>query len=221
MKNLKVFQKVIALVGTVVIAGSLTGCVKKSKCNIPYEHAHKYVSGSTGATTYRDSETEWLFPDFARTDDTVALSQKIADMTRFNLLGISENQEYLSKQMEKNKPYKLYEISFVSTRTKMIDIRIDESIPRNKKDAVIFTGINIAWAKEEDAPDHTDNMCDVTFKYIGYKVYTDDKGRRITMRSEPVDDIFSITNEYPYFRMDDFYTEEYSDTYKNESHKTR
>lgn len=220
MKNLKIYQKCIAFLSAVAIASTLTGCAKKMKCNIIYGHAHKYIS-STRVTTYRDSEREKI-GDLTWTDETTILNQDITDMTKFNLVSIAGNQNYLSEQMEKNIPHTVYQYSYIyfmprtTYKTSVVNGKI-VSTPQT----TIVPMIHYAWTTDENHSGLTGYMKDVTYKYYGYKTYVDDKGKTRVMKSELVDDIFNISREYPYFKLNDFYTEEYSESYKNKSQKIK
>ena len=55
---------------------------------------------------------------------------------------------------------------------------------------------------------------DVNYKYRAYKIVTNKKGKQKLEESELVDDITTIKDEYPYFKLSDYKEKVYSYTYE-------
>ena len=186
--NIKSGITLVLTIGTIMIG---SGCNKMSKCDISYDHAHKFVT-SSGIETYWNNERVNI-NEFNWTDEAVELNSEIQAMTELGLIKISDNEEALKEWVKYIIPFVEYE--YVIKMYDLPDRSIYSSDPQNNK----LTG----------------NMRDVTPKFHAYNFYKDKAGKFKAIKSKEVDDIFSIASEYPYVKLNDLYELEYSEPYKD------
>ena len=202
-ENIKKRIKGTSLILTVLVAGLLaTGCAKEVNCNVKLDnkdHAHLYTT-STGFKTYRNSEYEVL--DGSNWNEQyIEATDEINEMGKLGLFKITENLEPLQEQMDNDIPYTEYEYKR-STMMMIGKIFIPRTVER--------------WTNDSEVSRQTGALRDVSHKYYGYKIGTDKKGNRVIIKSELVDDIFSVASEYPYFKVGDNHTLSYSESYTKE-----
>lgn len=203
MKNLKLTKKItgICLLSTTIAISSLSGCAKKMDCDIETEHAHKYIS-EEGYFTYKDSEYE-IKDDMSWTDEITDMNSEVEALDKFDLIKIDDNLEALEKEMSNDKPYIEYEYSylyttFISTGKSLIPIS--------------HTGYD--YTTDKNYGSLTGYVRDVDYKYRSYKIITTKKGVQKIEESELVDDITTIKDEYPYFKLSDYKEKVYSKPYE-------
>ena len=78
---------------------------------------------------------------------------------------------------------------------------------------------NIEALEEDTSTDKnhsglTSKVRDVNYKYRAYKIVTTKKGKQKIEESELVDDITTIKDEYPYFKLSDYKEKVYSKQYE-------
>lgn len=206
-KNIKKGAKLTSLILAILVAGGLaTGCTKQMDCEVQLpgnqDHAHVYMT-EDGFMTERNSENETI-GNSHWTAQYVPATDEINEMGKFGLFKIAENSNELLEQMEGHIPYTEYE--YKSSSLMMVG-------------KVPVTTTRKRWSTDNEHSRLTGEMRDVSYQYYGYRIGTDKKGERILIQSELVDDIFTIANEYPYFKPADYYTNAYSDTYTKEQGK--
>lgn len=203
MKNFKLTKKItsICLLSTTITLSSLSGCAKKMDCDIETEHAHKYVS-EEGYFMYKDSEYETK-DDMTWTDETIALNSEIETLDKFDLLKIDDNLEALEENMSKDIPYIEYQYRHTYyTHTKVGKTHISTPHTRHR------------YTTNKDHSRLTGKVRDVNYKYRAYKIVTNKKGKKELKEIELVDDITTIKDEYPYFKLSDYKEKVYSDPYE-------
>ena len=95
-------RKISALVGTFIIAGTMSGC--RAKCDIEGEHSHLYKT-SSGYSAYVDSEEDFLY-GFTRYDDYKDDVDPIDDYAfHKELLRIDDNQEIIDEKISNDSDY--------------------------------------------------------------------------------------------------------------------
>ncbi len=203
MKNFKLTKKIasIYLLSATITLSSLSGCAKKMDCDIETEHAHKYVS-EEGYFMYKDSEYETK-DDMTWTDETIALNSEIETLDKFDLLKIDDNLEALEEDMSKDIPYIEYQYRYTYyTRMKVGKTHI--TVPHTGR----------RYTTDKDHSRLTGKVRDVNYKYRAYKIVTNKKGKQKLKESELMDDITTIKDEYPYFKLSDYKEKVYSDPYE-------
>lgn len=199
MKNFKV-RKVfvpIALSGTLVVTG-LTGCGKKMDCDIEDEHMHKYVS-EEGFETYKEGEYE-INSDMKWTEDIVIPNKQLEAISDFDLIRADENLDALENATKNDLPYIEYEYKY----TYFVPIRVGKSTIMSPR-----TGRN--YTTDPGHSDLTGYIRDVNYKYQGYKIGENKRGKTVIIESDLVDDLTDIMREFPYFRLSDYKQKVYSE----------
>lgn len=201
MKKININQKTIGILSGLFILSfpSIAGCNKKINCDIETKHAHKYISAED-FTTYRISEYETESKLF-RQNEYLEITDEIQLMDQFNLLKIEDNIDSIIEDTSKDIPYVEYEYSHVISNS-------------SRK---ILTTISYTECDFTSDPTHsnlTGNIRDVDYQYKAYKLTTKENGNFSLQESELVDDLLSIKNEYPYFKLDDYKVKVYSESYK-------
>ena len=203
MKNFKLTKKIasIYLLTTSIALTSLTGCAKKMDCDVTYDHAHKYVSDE-GFFTYKESEHETK-NNMHWTDNISYINSEVEILDKFNLLKIKDNINVLEEEMSNDTPYIEYEYSYI----------YPTFIEFGKPHISIF-GTGYDFTTDKERSDLTGMVRDVNYKYRAYKIVTNKKGKQKLEESELVDDITTIKDEYPYFKLSDYKEKVYSYTYE-------
>lgn len=204
MKNLKISKRFVtaALTGTLITTG-LSGCGKKMDCDIEYEHMHKYVS-EEGFETYKEGEYE-KNSDMFWTEKVIASNEQLEVISDFDLIRIDENVEALEEATKNDLPYLEYEYRhtyYVSRKIGKSRIRVPHTVRR--------------FTTDLEHGRLTGRARDVDYKYKGYKIGENKRGKTIIIESELVDDLVDIKDEYPYFKLSDYKQQVYSDTYELE-----
>lgn len=198
MNNLKV-RKIfvpIALSGTLVVTG-LTGCGKKMDCDIEDEHMHKYVS-EEGFETYKEGEYE-VNSDMAWTKEVTTPNKQLETMSDFDLIRIDENIEALENATKNDLPYVEYEYKY----TYYVPMRVGKITVSSPRTGRRFT-------TDLNHERLTGYIRDVDYKYQGYKIGENKRGKIVIIESDLVDDLTDIMDEYPYFKLSDYKQKVYS-----------
>lgn len=203
MKKIKINKKMIGILsGTFILSSiSLNGCNKKIDCDIEIEHAHKYIS-TEGFSTYKISEYE-IQDKLFRQNEYLKITSEIELMNQFNLLKIEDNIDSIIEDTSNDLPHIEYEYQYRYSITQIIS-----GIP-------ITSWYNAnGFTTDSHHANLTGNIYDIDYQYKAYKIITDEEGNPHLQESEPVDDLLSIKNNYPYFKLDDYKIKIYSDKYK-------
>lgn len=195
--------KLVALSLALLLTGTMaSGCTKKMDCKVGTDHAHEYVSDD-GFISYRNSENA-VIGDSNWTNQYVPATDEINEMGKFGLFKIADNMEPLYEEIEGQVPYTEYEYKYSS-------FMMVGKVP--------ITTTHKRWTSDSEHSRLTGQMRDASYKYYGYRIGTDKKGNRILIKSEEVDDIFSIASEYSYFKPSDYHTTVYTEPYTKEQVK--
>ncbi len=185
IKNLQLGRKMIA--GLLLTASLLTlpGCGKKSDCNIPEYHLHRYEK--EGIVRYLNEE-DLKYKGYDRTNDIIYLSYQEQQLREFeqkkNLIRIDENEDYIRKTEENNTDFMEYEYRYVTF------------VPCGK---TLIPITHYSWTTNQNHSGLTGKTRQRHYMYIGYQV-VDENGKYKVIESEPVDDLLSIKDDYPYFK---------------------
>ena len=203
MKNFKLTKRIasIYLLSTTITLSSLSGCVKKMDCDIQYDHAHKYVSDE-GFYMYKDSEYETK-DGMSWTNNITYLNNEIETLDKFDLLKIDDNIEALEEDISKDTPYIEYQYRYTYYKRTQIG-----------KTHVTTTRTSYRYTTDKNHSGLTGKVRDVNYKYRAYKIVTSKKGKQKIEESELVDDITTIKDEYPYFKLSDYKEKIYSKQYE-------
>ena len=199
IKNLKVNKALVAarLLSTAITA-TATGCAPQSDCDINEFHLHRYEKA--GVVRYIEDESlknhgyEW-------TDDVVYVDEQDKEFYDFlekkGLLKIDDNISYLMELQDQNQDYKEYRYAYTYL------LPIPHVFSNGKQTITTFTYIpttHYSWTADRNHSRLTGEERNCHYVYTGYKVEKNDKGKYVLIEREPVDDILSIRDEYPYFK---------------------
>lgn len=209
MKNLKIKKIFVpfALTGSLAVAG-LTSCGNIMDCEIEEEHMHKYVSDE-GFETYK--EGEWgKNADMYWTEEYVPYNEKLETISDFDLIKIDDNLEALENATKNDLPYLEYEYKY----NYVTPLKVGKVTTMISHTAYDFT-------TNKDDCRLTGCVRDVSYKYKGYKIVEDKKGKKTIIESKLVDDLTDIVDEYPYFKLFDYKQKVYSEKYTLEKNLTK
>ena len=194
-------DKVKAQILSGILAGSmfLSGCGKKSECEIPSRHVHKYtkqVTEEISLEEYIDSEKleyhgfDWN-PDYIeinKHDEKLykAINKKL-------LFNGSTNWDYLYNTMvQNNEDYLLFYYEYYTTEvytTTDEDGHVEMHTKRVRHDG---------WHSNPYDSDNTGDVRLYHHRYSGYRIVN--KNGNFVIESSPlVDDIRYVLEDYPYF----------------------
>lgn len=195
-----------------LIIGGLVGSKEEKKCDI-YDgyHVHCYtynINDNVCINRYVNSEKDSLWnlsTYYNKTDKYIPATTE--DLKIYNLLSKKElfdgrdNIDYINYQIENNKDYLEFYYYYTTTRTVYhTKTHIDseghthtESIPE------VVTDVHSGWSEDSYHRGVTGKTRVVHKKYFAYKVINDDE--LSLEKSELVDDIREIINEYPYINV--------------------
>jgi len=176
----------------------LSGCGKKSECEIPVSHVHKYTKSVTDDITieaYFDDEHLNL-SGYTWNEDYIEINK--VDEALYKALRSKDlfdgktNWDYLYNQMATHHDYLkfYYEYTTVETYTELDS----KGNPTTKTRMVHHDG----WHTNPNDLDNTGKTRLYHHRYYGYRVIYKD-GKFKLEQSPAVDDIREIINDYPYF----------------------
>lgn len=206
MYNLEKFSKVgkitaISLGTATIIAGSgylISNYFRKSDCDIKERHFHVYQYKYDNIKTIYDSERINLH-GYRWTDEIVPYSDSQAEKLDFlekkKLVSIYTNQDFLADFMVNHQDYNEYEYEY---KEREIDHYDDNDKP------VYRTVTKKAYSKDSEVSHKTGNARVVHTNYYAYKIETNDKGKKVEIKSELTDNIFDVMELYPYFKVNSF-----------------
>lgn len=173
------------------------GCDKKMNCNIEEKHVHKYVS-EEGFEMYKEGEYKEN-ADMFWTKETKVLNEKLKTLSDFDLIKIEDNLKALENATNNDLPYIEYEYTYTYYVQRKVG-KVTISSPH--------IGKNFTTNSQHSSL--TGKIRDVEFKYKGYKIDQDKKGNTIIIESDLVNDLTTIMDEYPYFKLSDYKQKVYS-----------
>lgn len=203
-------------VRNLVVAGVLisslalfSGCAKNIDCNIDQLHAHNYVS-SEKFDKYMVSEREYK-KSWDRTDEYIIIDGETKELIDFEnkegLYRISHNKDEIKEIISEHCDYKEYRYKYTYM----------QAIPHTRKignsTSVYFTYIpqtGHSWTVDPNHSRLTGEERVVHYVYYGYKVVKDEKGKYIVIKSEMVDDINDLPEDFVYIK-NKFYKKVYLD----------
>lgn len=197
--NLKkcISLKGVALVLVLTTASTtLTGCGKKADCNISSSHAHLYQN-EQGYIRYIDKEY-LSYEGYDRKDEYISIEDE-EDLYKFldkkDLMKISDNLSIISSIQEQNVDYIEYRYRYTFMQP------IPHTRKIGKTTTTYFTYIPMTRYSWTSNPNHSrltgeERICHHV--YVAYKVEKNEKGKYVLIPSDPVDDITTVMDEYPY-----------------------
>ena len=176
----------------------LSGCGKKSDCEIPSRHVHRYTKPITQEIVleeYIDSE-KLEYHGFNWNNDYIEINKHDEELYKLLnkelLFNGSNNWDYLYNRMANNHDYLMFYYEYYTVET--------YTTTDSKGNIEIHTR-NVRHDGWHSNPHDSDNTGDVRLyhhQYYGYRVLNVD-GKYILERSPFVDDIRDVIDEYPYF----------------------
>lgn len=189
-------ELLVALVTTLSIG--LTGCAKKSDCDLKELHLHRYEKD--GIIRYLSRE-ELEYQGYEWTDDILYMNYGEETLWNFEqkegLIKIADNEEYLQEQQSNNHDYIEYRYSYDYL------LPISHTMTVGDTTTTYFTYIPMTDYSWTTNPEHSQltgetRLCHHV--YTAYKIVKNEEGNYIAIESPQVDDILSIKDEYPYFK---------------------
>ena len=194
MKNL-VLRKLTPL--ALATALVLSGCSKKSECEIPSRHIHRYtkqITGNIEIERYIDSESltvsgyNWNQDYIEMTKEDEALYKLLNSK---GLMEADENWDYLYYKMANNHDYLkfYYEYDTVETYT--------ETDSEGNVEVHTRTVHHDGWHTNPNDSDNTGKTRLYHHRYYAYRVVYKN-GKFVLEKSPEVDDIREVLADYPY-----------------------
>lgn len=201
LKNNKTKLKVknIVLAGLTITSLCLfSGCAKPIECDIQENHAHSYVS-SDSFDRYVVSEKEYIgvFDKWFRTDDYVIVDKETESLLEFinkeGLFQISDNQQKIDNITSLQNDYTEYRYNYTETTYIIIGDRRQPVITEKH-----------SWTPNPSRTGLTGEERLVHHMYYGYKIITNEKGNFEIIKSDLVDNLHDLPEEYNYIKKDFF-----------------
>lgn len=198
-KNSEYYKKLKASALAILTAVSMSGCAKKVDCDVKVPHQHRYVN-SEGFERYISSEYEEK-SGYKRTDDYISYTldnKKIVGFIEKNgLMRLNDNIELINLLAKNQNDYMEYRYSYTYMQP------IPHYTKIGKVTTVTYTYVPVTRYSWTSDPNHgrlTGETRICHYKYYGYKIVVNEKGKYELIKSELVDDINTIINEYPYIK---------------------
>lgn len=200
MKKYKVIKIMPCAMALSVI---LSGCGKKSDCEIPARHVHKYVKEVTedikiekylGSEKLSVGEYNWTDNIIEVTSDDLAFYKKLASK---KLFAGADNWEYLYHQMITHPDYLEFYYRYNTVQT--------YTTTDGKGHVRVHTRVvtHSGWTTDPNRAHNTGKVRLNHYKYFGYQAV--EKDGKITLeKSKEVDDVREILQDYPYVSEDSF-----------------
>lgn len=182
-----------------VAAMAFSGCGKKSECEIPTRHVHKYVKQVTDDISiekYLDDEHLNSF-GYQWSEDYIEITkddEKVYKAIKGLFEGVN-NWEYLYNEMATHHDYLEFYYHYTTLET------------YTTKDSNGNTSVHTrtvhhsGWTKNPNYLHNTGETRLYHHRYYGYRIVYKN-GKFKLERSDAVDDIREIIDEYPYFSED-------------------
>lgn len=182
----------------VLAALFLTGCGKKSDCDIPTRHVHRYEKEITEDITIdRYVDSEYLRNSgYNWTDDYLEITRD--DEEYYKLLAKKElfvgedNWDYLYYLMSNKHDYLMFYYEYWTTET------YTTTDDKGKTEIHTRRVHHDGWHTNAGDSDNTGLTRLYHHRYYGYRIINEDNKLRLE-RSPAVDDIRDIIFDYPYF----------------------
>ena len=195
--NKSQLSKLMAYLLSITILAS--GCGKKSECEIPTRHVHKYTKGFSDGTTitkYLDSEYLNHF-GYNWNEDYIVINkvdEKMYDKLSNLFLG-TDNWEYLYNVMAKQEDYLMFYYEYTTIETYTTTDSDGNTTYHTR------TVHHDGWHSNPYDSDNTGKTRLYHHRFFGYRlVYIN--GNPKLEESPAVDDIREIINDYQYFPED-------------------
>lgn len=175
----------------------LTGCGKKSDCNLPTRHVHVYYKNITGTVTiYTYYDDEHLERNgYTWQPEMLEITKTDEDMYKLlnskNLFDGYNNFNYLYYEMANNHDYLKFYYEYETTET------YTTTDSKGNVEVHTRTVHHDGWHTNPNDSDNTGKTRVYHHKYYGYRVLYQD-GKFVLDRSPLVDDVREILEEYPY-----------------------
>ncbi len=175
----------------------LTGCGKKSDCNLPTRHVHLYtkdINNEISISTYFDDERlersgfNWTedYMEITKTDEAFykLLNSK-------NLFNAKDNWDYLYRVMASHHDYLMFYYEYETTEV------YTETDSKGNVTMHTRTVTHSGWTSNSKDSDNTGKTRLYHHRYYGYRINFVN-GKYVLERSPLVDDIREVINDYPY-----------------------
>lgn len=181
------------IISSLIFTNLLTssGCTKNIDCNIEENHAHYYVSEESGLSRPIDSEKERT-KKLNRTEDYVIIDENDEDLLKFinknNLFYISNNIDAINNIVSSNHDYIEYRYKYL--RMQKVG---NSNVPIT----------SYSWTNNPNRGGCTGETRLCHYVYHGYKIVKNEKGKYELVKSDNVDNIFDLGNDY-FIKGNDF-----------------
>jgi len=194
----------------IIVAGMLvtsmlfySGCAKTVDCDIKESHAHYYVNEDF-LDKYIISEKEHI-GNWYRTDNYINVTDDMEKLIEFendeDLFRISFNKDKIDEITSEHTDYVEYRYKYTWLQA------IPHFNYNGKTTTVWYTYIPQTGYSWTDNPNHsrlTGEQRVVHYVYYGYKVVKNEKGKYELVKSDMVDNLSELSDEY-YYIKEDFY----------------
>lgn len=191
-------KKLKRTIAGVLAALSLTGCGKKSDCEIPTRHVHKYtkeITSDISIDRYVDDE-HLNNHGYNWTEDYLEITQNDEEyyklLAKKQLFVGEDNWDYLYNLMASQHDYLMFYYEYYTTET--------YTTTDDKGNVTIHTRQvhHDGWHGKASDSDNTGLTRLYHHRYYGYRIIND--GDKLRLEESPaVDDIRDIIFDYPYF----------------------
>lgn len=179
-----------------LIPFTLTGCSKRSECEIPTRHVHKYVkeiNKDIKITMYLDSE-DLLNNGYSWTDDYLEITKDDESFYQKAswLFDGKENFPYLYSVMAGCHDYLMFYYEYTTVETYVT------TNSKGKTETHTRTVHHSGWTNNPYDSNNTGKTRLYHHKFYGYRIINEN-GKYSLKKSPLVDDIRDIIDEYPYY----------------------
>lgn len=181
-----------------ILSMILTGCGKKSDCEIPSRHVHRYtkqVTEDIEIEKYLDNE-HLNVHGYDWNEEYIEITQEDEQLYKVlnshDLFEGANNWDYLYNVMASHHDYLMFYYEYWTTET-YTTTDSDGNVEIHTRQ-VYHDG----WHKNPYDSDNTGKTRLYHHRYYGYRIVFEN-GKYKVEKSQAVDDIRSIINDYPYF----------------------
>lgn len=177
----------------------LTGCGKKSDCEIPTSHIHLYTKQVTDDITiqkYMDSE-RLKVSGYNWNENYIEITKNDEELYKVlrNCFEGANNWDYLYNQMATHHDYLEFYYYYTTVET------YTTTDSNGNTETHTRTVVHSGWHKNPYDSDNTGRTRLCHHRYYGYRIVN--KNGKFKLEESPaVDDIREIIDEYPYFQED-------------------
>ena len=191
MNNIKVKKLMPKVVALLFIPFILTGCGKKSDCDIKERHVHLYTKNTNKGKIEKYLDSEKLTQgNYNWNKDCIEITSEDEEFYRAkgDLFVGADNWEYLFNTMKENsKDYLEFYYHYTTT-----------SVVKAGKSTITQIHHHSGWDTDPEHRGVTGEVRVCHNRYYGYNIVLMD-GKYVKVQSPIVDDIREIINDYPYF----------------------